>query len=385
MNAATIVAVVIVSLCIITTAVGIVLTVYLTQRENHWPWSSNNNRRQRRQRRAQHRLEADREEAKACADIALLPLDDVLARLRGTRAAANYMYACQYREEHPIDESEGRLSDHDHERVLEEGARAWAFAPGPEHSGIAVRSGTEIEFSGGEQSLLASLQFPNERRVYYYEVRLDSVPAATNVAVGVAMRNYPPRRMAGWARNSVAYHTIDGTAYYSHPLDARRTALARARTSDTIGVGWRPNSGKMFFALNGAFICHIRTPWARRRLFPVVSADGPCSLSFNAGERAFVLSHANMRHWSLASTEGVRMPPPMYQHVAGTFLLEESPRHLHGPPAYGGSNASLASPSPSYSVLSVDGSLDVQHRHRLPGDIFDDDDGDGDWCGLSDA
>ncbi|KAJ2801118.1 Protein ssh4 [Coemansia guatemalensis] len=226
---------------------------------------------------------------------------------------------------------------------MENGANAWEFVPTDENVGVVVRNCTELEFPGGEQSLIANLQFPNEQRVYYFEVRLDSLPESTNVAVGVAMRGYPPLRMAGWAKNSVAYHSIDGHAYYSHPLNVCRQSIGSTHTSDTVGVGWRPNSGKMFFAINGAIVCHIRTPWARKRLYPIVSADGPCSLNVNVGARAFVLSYANMRHWSLASTEGARPPPPMYQNVSDSVLLEATPRvpeypgdpgRPHYPPAY---------------------------------------------------
>ncbi|KAJ1729760.1 Protein ssh4 [Coemansia biformis] len=359
MNTTIIVAVVVICACIIATA-AIAVVVIRTLRGR--PLGSGRPRHRRRRRR-QRGSEEDVIWAKAREDIELLPLDDVLARLEGTRAARNHLYACRYVDAHPADESEGRLSDHDHEYVMEHGAGAWEPVPGSDNTGVAVSGGTELAFSGagGEQSVLASLQFPNEQRVYYFEVRLDSLPEGTNVAVGVAMRGYPPLRMAGWARNSIAYHTLDGAAYYSHPLDACRTALGTARTSDTVGVGWRPNSGKMFFAINGAIVCHIRTPWARKRLFPIISADGPCCLNFNPGRRAFVLAHANMRHWSLASTEGARMPPPMYQNVDGTVLLEASPRkqrdsgeagrHPHLPPPYG---RSLSDVSVDYSAISVD-------------------------------
>ncbi|KAJ2719344.1 cysteine protease, partial [Coemansia sp. Cherry 401B] len=226
------------------------------------------------------------------------------------------------------------------------------FVPSDENAGVVVRNCTEIEFTGGEQSLVANLQFPNEQRVYYYEVRLDSLPEGTNVAVGVAMRGYPPLRMAGWASNSVGYHTADGTAYYAHPLHACRKALGAASTSDTIGVGWRPYSGKMFFAINGAIVCHIRTPWAHKRMYPVVSADGPCSLNVNVGARAFVLSHGNMRHWGLASTEGSRPPPPMYQNVHDTVLLAATPHadHAH-PPSY---ENSVDGDSAKHTALSID-------------------------------
>ncbi|KAJ1961695.1 cysteine protease [Dipsacomyces acuminosporus] len=297
--------------------------------------------------------------------------DKVLSKLKGSRAEQNYMYACEYLEAHGPDESEGRLSDQDLEYVIEHGASAWEFKPEPENTGITVRNRTEVEFSGGEQALVANLQFPNEQRVYYFEVRLDELHGGTNVAVGVAMKGYPSLRMAGWAKNSVAYHTIDGCTYYAHPLDVYHRSMT-AHTSDTLGVGWRPNSGKMFFAINGAIICHVRTPWAHKRMYPIISADGPCSVSANFGARAFILSHANMRYWGLASSEGMRLPPPMYQTVSETLLLAASPsseddagstsNHMH-PPSYDDSEAN----SRNGSVVGISDIVEAESMENDPG------------------
>ncbi|KAJ1872280.1 Protein ssh4 [Coemansia sp. RSA 1290] len=345
MNAAAIAVVVAICVCIVVLGVAIFVAVHITRGQSplpSWRCTCPKLRSGRRKRRHQRNREEDELNAKNCKDIELLPLDKVMAKLAGCRARKNYIYARHYIEAHPMDESEGRLSSHDLEYVIENGANAWEFVPSQDNVGVTVRNCTNLEFSEGENSLVANLQFPNEQRVYYYEVRLDSVPEGTNVAVGVAMRGYPPLRMAGWADNSVAYHTIDGTAYYAHPLHACRKALGSAHTSDTVGVGWRPFSGKMFFAINGVIVCHIRTPWAHKRMYPVVSADGPCSLSVNVGARAFVLAHGNMRHWGLASTEGSRPPPPMYHNMDGTVLLASTPslaEDLAHPPSYESSTA----------------------------------------------
>ncbi|KAJ2160873.1 Protein ssh4 [Coemansia sp. RSA 552] len=362
MNTAAIAVVAAICICIVITAIGICLTVQFsrgwpvllrTSKYSWWPRRKARSSTRRQQRRDRHRHQ-DLAEAKKRENLGLLSTDDVLKKLSGTRAKDQYLYAQQYTASHPADESEGRLSNHDLDYVIEQGANAWEFAPAPENSGVLVRNGTEIEFTGGsgEQMLIANLQFPNEKRVYYFEVRLDELPRTTNVAVGVAMRGYPPRRMAGWARNSVAYHTIDGTAYYSHPLDPCHRAIGSVTTSDTIGIGWRPFSGKMFFAVNGAIVCHIRTPWAKKRMYPIVSADGPCSIHANFGARAFVLAYANMRYWGLASTEGARPPPPMYQHVSGTVLLASTPHATAAryPPAY----ASSVGGSTRHTSISID-------------------------------
>ncbi|KAJ2721084.1 Protein ssh4 [Coemansia sp. Benny D115] len=291
---------------------------------------------------------------------------EVLNKLKNSRARHNYAYACEYTETHAIDESQGGLVGGALDYVVENGAAAWAFAPEEENRGVQVTGGTEIEFAQAvEQTLLANLQFPNEQRVYYFEVRLDSVPEGTDVAVGVAMRAYPPLRMAGWAPNSVAYHSVDGRTYFSHPLDACRRC-PRARTSDTVGIGWRPCSGKLFVALNGAIVCHLRTPWAQCRLFPAVSADGPCRLSVNAGARAFVLAHANMRYWGLGPAEGAKPPPPAYaQHVADSVFLDESSRRLEEEQSYVDLGDAADAALPSYEPpgtarrLKREGSVDA--------------------------
>ncbi|KAJ1722852.1 Protein ssh4 [Coemansia erecta] len=314
--------------------------------------------------------------------IQRLDIDEVLRKLRGSRASRNYAYACEYRDMYPIDESKGNIVGEEVEYVIEHGASAWEFTPSVENTGVAVNSGTEIEFSGEEQSLISNLQFPNEQRVYYFEVRLDELPENTNVAVGIAMKSYPPLRMAGWASNSVAYHTANGVVYYSHPLDSCRKC-PRARTSDTIGVGWRPRSGKMFFAINGAIVCHVRTPWVQNRLYPIVSADGPCKLNVNVGTRAFVLSHANMRYWGLGPPEGARPPPPMYHHASESMLLDAA-SHQEG--LISDSHSTLIPMPPSYG--------DSRHsnytrwtrtKDRVNSSADDDDDDDDDGLSVIDT
>ncbi|KAJ1653900.1 Protein ssh4, partial [Coemansia sp. RSA 1694] len=277
----------------------------------------------------------------------------------GKAAQRNYAYARQYGEQHPVDEGAARLSSSELELIAEHGAGAWRFAGSEANAGVSVRGGTEIDFAGGEQALVANLQFPNAQRVYYYEVRLARVAPGTNVAVGVAMQRYPPLRLAGWARNSAAYHTGDGCVYNASPVALAHAGVRSrrgARTSDTLGVGWRPRSGRAFFAVNGAIVGHARTPWAQKKLYPVVSADGPCSLSVNMGTRAFVLAHANMRYWAVAPPEGQRPPPPLYRCASESLLLAEersssSASAQDAPPGY--DDECAHSCSAPHSVVSM--------------------------------
>ncbi|KAI8321423.1 hypothetical protein GQ54DRAFT_298005 [Martensiomyces pterosporus] len=349
MTTTTVAVVAVICTCIVVAAIAAALRVYRSNGGRRVPLFAGR-RSPNAARNDQSRSERREARKRRHEEIQDLSPAEVLGKLEGSRAQQNYTYACEHIESHPLDEGEGCLSNGDLEYVMEHGVDAWEFRPASENTGITVQNRTEVEFSGGEQSLVANLQFPNEQRVYYFEVRLDELHEGTNIAVGVAMKGYPPLRMAGWAKGSVAYHSIDGCAYYAHPLDVCRKSIS-AHTSDTLGVGWRPYSGKMFFAVNGAIVCHVRTPWIRKRMYPIVSADGPCSVSVNMGSRAFVLSHANMRYWGLAPPEGSRPPPPLYQKVSETLLLATSLpsdcdiSNTHGsfsPPSYDVSEAHSA-------------------------------------------
>ncbi|KAJ2020176.1 Protein ssh4 [Coemansia sp. RSA 455] len=349
-----------VCVCIAITAAGVGLRVWFARgRPSLCGWRSG----RKSSWRQQYQQQSSKDGSRDSESVHGLSIESALDKLEGMAAQRNYAYACQYAEAHPIDDSTGLLSSSDLELIAEHGANAWQFVADEDNVGVSVRDGTEVEFAGGEQSLVANLQFPNEQRVYYYEVRLTRLAPGTNVAVGVAMRSYPPLRLAGWARNSVGYHTCDGCVYHSHPLDICRKARP-AQTSDTLGVGWRPRSGKAFFAINGVIVGHVRTPWAQKRLYPIVSADGPCSLSVNMGTRAFVLSHANMRYWAVAPPEGQRPPPPLYHCASESLLLATSPpSSVHSssthdiPPGYDDDHHQHFHSAP-HSAIDVDTSRD---------------------------
>ncbi|KAJ2242239.1 Protein ssh4, partial [Coemansia sp. RSA 475] len=169
MNAAVIAVVVALCICIVVTSVGIFVTVYVSRSRPSFLSFRCLRFGSKRHRRRHRNREEDALNAKSREDIELLPLEKVMDRLKDSRAWNHYIYARQYTEAHPMDESEGRLSNHDLEYVIENGANAWEFEPSADNTGVVVRNCTEIEFTGGEQSLMANLQFPNEQRVYYYE------------------------------------------------------------------------------------------------------------------------------------------------------------------------------------------------------------------------
>ncbi|KAJ2310527.1 hypothetical protein IWW54_003140, partial [Coemansia sp. RSA 2705] len=141
MNTAAIAVVAAICICIVITAVGILLTVHATR---GWPslrkfkCIGTSTRRDRRRHRRRRNYAEDEANDKSREDIELLSLDQVMDKLKGSRAWNHYVYARQYVEAHPMDESEGRLSNHDLEYVVENGANAWEFVPSDENAGVVV-------------------------------------------------------------------------------------------------------------------------------------------------------------------------------------------------------------------------------------------------------
>ncbi|KAJ1912566.1 Protein ssh4 [Mycoemilia scoparia] len=243
-------------------------------------------------------------------------------------------------------------------------------------------------------SILSNIQFPNEQLVYYYEVKIEEfnnqgsmsetsstttttttsqeehvadikkATTTTNIAIGVAMKPFVPLRMAGWVNYSAAFHTESGKVYGGSRHKILATAMTKSpptnsaahnhsspggvivMPNDVIGIGWRPRSGKMFVTRNGEIIAKLKTPWARKRLYPVISTNGPAKISANFGSRGFVMANANIQCWGLAPPEGMGPPPPMYGCQDESILLAYTPL-IHAAAAAAAASSSSCSASSS--------------------------------------
>ncbi|EIN13680.1 SPRY-domain-containing protein [Punctularia strigosozonata HHB-11173 SS5] len=207
--------------------------------------------------------------------------------------------------------------------IQEKGVSAWSFEPDYETiSSVLVHARTEITFLPDPESassVQSNLPLPKLNEVYYWEAKLFDLPEATNVAIGLATKPYPPFRLPGLNRFSVAYHS-NGDKSYNWPFTSS-TFGQQLKEGDVLGVGYRPRSGTVFFTRNGRKTEDAFVGLNRWNLFPTVGADGPCSIHVNLGQAGFVFIEANVKKWGLAPSVGTLAPPPAYGSERGSILL----------------------------------------------------------------
>ena len=216
--------------------------------------------------------------------------------------------------------------------IQEKGVSAWSFEPDYEDNlSLYVQSRTEITFladgpgmaprEGGGNSVMANLPLPKVNEVYYWEVKLYDKAPNTEVAIGLATKPYPSFRLPGWSRYSVAYFASDGFKSHNYPFTASSHGPP-LNEGDVLGVGYRPRTGTVFFTRNGRKMEDAYAGLQRFNLFPVVGANGPCTLHVNLGQAGFVFIEANVKKWGLAPMVGTLAPPPAYGSERGSILLD---------------------------------------------------------------
>lgn len=182
---------------------------------------------------------------------------------------------------------------------------------------------TEITFlpdPASSSCVQSNLPLPKLNEVYYWEVKMFDLPEGTTVAVGLATKPYPPFRLPGLNRYSVAYHS-NGDKSHNYPFTAQPFGPV-LREGDVLGIGYRPRTGTVFYTRNGRKMEDAFIGLTRWNLFPTIGADGPCSVHVNLGQAGFVFIEANVKKWGLAPSVGTLAPPPAYGSERGSILLD---------------------------------------------------------------
>ncbi|KWU42996.1 SPRY-domain-containing protein, partial [Rhodotorula sp. JG-1b] len=243
-----------------------------------------------------------------------------------------YVRAKIWQTQYPPDSQPTEITLSQFLSIQEKGVSAWSFEPDYESNpAIIVESRTEITFladgqgmapeEGGGCSVQSNLPVPKLNDVYYFECKMYEKPSATNVSIGLATKPYPSFRMPGMSRYSVGYHSQDGFKSHSFPFTATSYGPALLE-GDTLGVGYRPRTGTVFFTRNGKKLEDAFVGFNKRNVFPTIGADGPCSVHVNLGQAGFVFIEANVKKWGLAPMMGTLAPPPAYGSERGSILLE---------------------------------------------------------------
>ena len=179
-------------------------------------------------------------------------------------------------------------------------------------------------------------------------------PMGTNISIGLATKPYPSFRLpgeskcsslslsngaerdvlsilTGWNRFSVGYHSSDGFKSHNFPFTSTSYGPPLLE-GDTLGVGYRPRTGTVFFTRNGKKLEDAFIGFNKHNLFPTVGADSACSIHVNLGQAGFVFIEANVKKWGLAPMMGTLAPPPAYGSERGSILLESAGTSNPSPP-----------------------------------------------------
>ncbi|EDR15614.1 uncharacterized protein LACBIDRAFT_228899, partial [Laccaria bicolor S238N-H82] len=257
-----------------------------------------------------------------------------------------YLRAKEYQLQYPPNSLPTDITLSQFLSIQEKGVAAWCFEPDYETvNSLLVHARTEITFlpdPASSSCVQSNLPLPKLNEVYYWEVKMFDLPETTTVAVGLATKPYPPFRLPGLNRYSVAYHS-NGDKSHNFPFTAAPFGPI-LKEGDVLGLGYRPRTGTVFFTRNGRKTEDAFVGLSRWNLFPTIGADGPCSVHVNLGQAGFVFIEANVKKWGLAPSVGTLAPPPAYGSERGSILLDVGGRvraNADGTP----SSSSPSSPS----------------------------------------
>lgn len=216
-------------------------------------------------------------------------------------------------------------------------------------------------------------------RTFRSDWRRNLIPVSDyQASLAFAFTLYPKTNVAessetGWNRYSVGYHSDDGFKSHSFPFTATSYGPPLLE-GDTLGVGYRPRTGTVFFTRNGKKLEDAFIGFNKHNLFPSVGADGSCSIHVNLGQAGFVFIEANVKKWGLAPMVGSLAPPPAYGSERGSILLESAANaaattsNVRQLPTSGSSSSSsrrgIRSHPPSTSTSRLNPSSSSSHNHR---------------------
>ncbi|SCU89645.1 LAME_0E04742g1_1 [Lachancea meyersii CBS 8951] len=229
--------------------------------------------------------------------------------------------------------------------IDEEGAYAWEFQPDPKlpNDSVLVENKTELTFLNFnyDVSVTTNLPIPRLNRVYYCEFKIFELNTAGSmdnhlslnevISFGLSTSPYPYFRLPGRHHHSVAYDSggarrINDSFELSPEL---ASIFPRCEKGDVIGIGYRTNSGTVFFTRNGKKLSektiggHIKG-WKFKYIYPIVGSNVPCKIHVNFGTYGFVFIEANVKKWGYAKSQGMKLPPPSYDNYDHDVLLESS-------------------------------------------------------------
>ncbi|CAG8490162.1 314_t:CDS:2 [Diversispora eburnea] len=120
--------------------------------------------------------------------------------------------------------------------------------------------------------------------LHYFEITVLSNPHPNNttIAIGLATKPYPSFRLPGWNMHSVGYHSTNGKKF-EDSTGGNDYGPKWGEPDDTIGCGYNPDAGYVFYTKNGQFLGNAYTGKSHI-WFPTIGATGQCTIQTNFGD-----------------------------------------------------------------------------------------------------
>lgn len=126
-------------------------------------------------------------------------------------------------------------------------------------------------------------------KLHYFEMRVEDSRPETVLSIGMTTRPYPLFRMPGWNRYSVGYHSDDGCKFLDDATGGQDYGPSWGN-GDTVGCGYEPETGHVFFTLNGHMVGTAFSSAARNAYYASIGSDGPATVHVNFGKEPFLYS-----------------------------------------------------------------------------------------------
>ncbi|CAB4413315.1 unnamed protein product [Rhizophagus irregularis] len=163
---------------------------------------------------------------------------------------------------------------------------------------------------------------------YYYEITILSNKDKTIIAIGLSTKKYPTNRLPGCNTHSVGFHSDEGRIFHNEKYTGSKYSDKWGEVNDVIGCGYVPNTGQVFFTMNGKNLGDAYTGLFYDKWYPTIGSNGFCRLKVNFGQKEFKYKEANGMSVADSFSVGIRswfrdMDPRIQCSILG-FIISSS-------------------------------------------------------------
>ncbi|KAI9270694.1 concanavalin A-like lectin/glucanase domain-containing protein [Phascolomyces articulosus] len=123
--------------------------------------------------------------------------------------------------------------------------------------------------------------------LHYFEISVVEAEPDIVMSIGLSTKPYPLFRMPGWNKHSIGYHSDDGRKFIDDATGGQDYGPSWQK-GDTIGCGYSPTEGNVYFTKNGQMLGLAYTGITPLNYYASLAADGPCKITVNFGMKPFL-------------------------------------------------------------------------------------------------